>query len=177
MNILARRQLLKLKAITGGSLSLRIGLQQRSYARDAGSSRTPFTLPFKLPPVLQPIQSDNTPGTGSNGDTGTDYYQIVQKPGYQQIIPGFTSEWGYNSSFPGSTIWQSKRQQSLIRQINHLPGDNPTCPKIEVANRKYRFRVLNGSISRFYRLALSTGEPFTMIGTDAGLLNSAVNVK
>lgn len=45
-------------------------------------------------------------------------------------------------------------------------------PRMEVANRKYRFRVLNGSISRSYVLALSTGEPLIMADTDAGLRNS-----
>lgn len=58
MTTFTRRQVLKLKAIAGSLLLLPIGLQQRSYAEDAGSLRTtPFTLPFKLPPVLKPIQS------------------------------------------------------------------------------------------------------------------------
>jgi FtsP/CotA-like multicopper oxidase with cupredoxin domain len=37
----------------------------------------------------------------------------------------------------------------------------------------YRFRILNGSISRGYRLALSSGS-FYVIGTDAGLLPAPV---
>ena len=36
--------------------------------------------------------------------------------------------------------------------------------------RKYRFRLLNASVSRSYLLALSTGDPFTVIGTDGGLM-------
>ena len=43
-------------------------------------------------------------------------------------------------------------------------------PAMPVERRKYRFRLLNASISRSYRLALSTGDPFTVIGTDGGLM-------
>src|SRR4051812_48439326 len=43
-------------------------------------------------------------------------------------------------------------------------------PAMPVERRKYRFRFLNASVSRSYRLALSTGDPFTVIGTDGGLM-------
>lgn len=46
-------------------------------------------------------------------------------------------------------------------------------PFFQVANRKYRFRMLNGCNSRFLQIALSTGEPLTMIGTDGGLTAQA----
>jgi spore coat protein A, manganese oxidase len=42
-------------------------------------------------------------------------------------------------------------------------------PRMEVEPRKYRFRVLNASVSRSYDLALDTGEPLIVIGTDGGL--------
>lgn len=63
----------------------------------------------------------------------------------------------------------------------HVMGDVITVngvawPKMKVAQRRYRFRVLNGSISRSYRLALSTGEPLYVIGTDAGLKDKAAPV-
>jgi uncharacterized membrane protein YgcG len=41
---------------------------------------------------------------------------------------------------------------------------------MQVEPRKYRFRFLNASISRSYDLALDTGEPLTVIGTDGGLM-------
>lgn len=47
-------------------------------------------------------------------------------------------------------------------------------PYMKVANRKYRFRILNASISTAYRLGLSSGEEFTVIGSDAGLLYTPV---
>ncbi len=43
-------------------------------------------------------------------------------------------------------------------------------PYLEVEPRKYRFRVLNGSNDRFYRLSLSTKQAMQQIGNDAGLL-------
>jgi spore coat protein A len=43
-------------------------------------------------------------------------------------------------------------------------------PYFEVGRRKIRFRLLNGSNSRSYRLALSSGEPLFQIGSDGGLL-------
>jgi len=53
-------------------------------------------------------------------------------------------------------------------------------PRMEVANRKYRFRILNGSISTAYQLALEPGKQFTkqftVIGTDAGLMSKPVEV-
>lgn len=50
-------------------------------------------------------------------------------------------------------------------------------PRMEVGNRKYRFRVLNGSNARVYQLALSSGKPFTVIGTEGGLIERPVTVR
>ena len=49
-------------------------------------------------------------------------------------------------------------------------------PVMKVERRKYRFRVLNASISRGYNLALSSGEPMTIIGHDGGLAPAPVEV-
>jgi len=46
--------------------------------------------------------------------------------------------------------------------------------ELSVATRVYRFRVLNGSNSRIYKLAWDDGTPLTVIGTDGGLLESPV---
>ena len=43
-------------------------------------------------------------------------------------------------------------------------------PFFKVANRRYRFRIVNASHSRGYDLALDTGHPLVQIGTDQGLL-------
>jgi spore coat protein A len=49
-------------------------------------------------------------------------------------------------------------------------------PLLEVEPRQYRFRVLNGSDSRFYNLFLSSGEQFIQIGSDQGLLPTPVSM-
>jgi suppressor of ftsI/bilirubin oxidase len=56
----------------------------------------------------------------------------------------------------------------------HVNG--AVCPFLDVATRVYRFRVLNASNARTYRLGLrrADGKPmaFSLIGTDAGLLSA-----
>jgi FtsP/CotA-like multicopper oxidase with cupredoxin domain len=47
-------------------------------------------------------------------------------------------------------------------------------PYFEVGTRKIRFRILNGSNNRSYRLALSSGDPLIQIGSDGGLLSQPV---
>ncbi|WP_417567784.1 multicopper oxidase family protein [Marinobacter sp.] len=47
-------------------------------------------------------------------------------------------------------------------------------PKLQVEPRKYRFRILNGSDTRFYNLFLDFSVPFLQIGTDQALLNAPV---
>lgn len=49
-------------------------------------------------------------------------------------------------------------------------------PFLEVEPRKYRFRILNGSNSRFYRISLSSGQEFIQIGTEGGLLEKPVTL-
>jgi spore coat protein A, manganese oxidase len=43
-------------------------------------------------------------------------------------------------------------------------------PFFQVAARKYRFRIVNGSNARIYELQLSSGQPLVQIGTDGALL-------
>ncbi len=46
-------------------------------------------------------------------------------------------------------------------------------PTMKVKRRKYRFRMLNGSVSRAYNLSLSNGDTFAVIATDGGLMPAA----
>jgi spore coat protein A, manganese oxidase len=48
-------------------------------------------------------------------------------------------------------------------------------PRMEVAARKYRFRILNASNATPLRLALSSGLPLVLIATDGGLLSAPVS--
>lgn len=49
-------------------------------------------------------------------------------------------------------------------------------PYLNVAKRKYRLRVYNGSNARFYKLAFSNGQSFQVIGMEGGLLSAPVSV-
>lgn len=48
-------------------------------------------------------------------------------------------------------------------------------PYLNVEPRRYRFRILNGSSSRFYTLRLSNGATMQVISTEGGFLNAPVN--
>jgi spore coat protein A, manganese oxidase len=50
-------------------------------------------------------------------------------------------------------------------------------PFFRVARRKYRFRILNGSNARVYKLRLSTGEPFIAIGSEGGFFPHPIEVR
>jgi FtsP/CotA-like multicopper oxidase with cupredoxin domain len=47
-------------------------------------------------------------------------------------------------------------------------------PYFVVEARKYRFRILNGAVSRFFKLALSDGSPMIQIANDGNLLPTPV---
>ena len=54
--------------------------------------------------------------------------------------------------------------------VNGLPQ-----PYLDVADRKYRLRILNASNFRNYQLELSSGQAMTQIGTESGLLPAPVS--
>lgn len=49
-------------------------------------------------------------------------------------------------------------------------------PFLEVEQRKYRFRILNASNERFYRMSLDSGQQMIQIGSDGGLLHKPVRL-
>jgi spore coat protein A len=52
-----------------------------------------------------------------------------------------------------------------------------TWPYLSVADRQYRFRLLNGSNARFYNLSFPKGGPrILQIGTDGGFLDQAIDL-
>jgi spore coat protein A len=79
----------------------------------------------------------------------------------------------------GQLIFNDNNQRNLYGDIILVNG--VPWPRLEVANRKYRFRILNASASRNYNLILSRqlesqtkGDRLIVIGTDAGLMASPV---
>lgn len=61
--------------------------------------------------------------------------------------------------------------------LGDLPLVNGTRdPFLAVDTALYRFRVLGGANARIFRLALSSGTGFTLIGNDGGLLQGSVEI-
>ena len=75
-----------------------------------------------------------------------------------QLVYGITNMMGQMVGFLGNQIL-----------INGQPDFS-----LSTENRPYRLRLLNGSNSRIYKLAWDDGTPFTIIGTDGGLLEKPV---
>ncbi|WP_030244689.1 multicopper oxidase family protein [Streptomyces sp. NRRL S-350] len=61
------------------------------------------------------------------------------------------------------------RMDDPLNRTTILANGRP-WPKVEVAARRYRLRLLNSSNLRFFSLRLADGGPLTQIGSDGGLL-------
>ena len=78
--------------------------------------------------------------------------------------------------------WDRNGQLAFdIFQTDGFLGDVMTVnlaykPYFEVERRKYRFRILNGAVARFFKITLSDGSPMILIANDGNLLPSAVVV-
>ena len=68
----------------------------------------------------------------------------------------------------GQLLWVDDERLGINGDVILVNGR--PWPVMAVERRKYRFRMLNASASRDYRLQLDSGEPFIVIGTDAGLM-------
>jgi spore coat protein A, manganese oxidase len=81
----------------------------------------------------------------------------------------------------GQLIFDDRGRRSAYGDVILVNGT--PFPRLKVARRKYRFRLLNASPSRTYQLVLSQaearltkGEVFHVISTDAGLLEKPVKM-
>jgi len=78
--------------------------------------------------------------------------------------------------------WDAHGQLAFdIFQTDGFLGDQMTVnlvykPYFEVERRKYRFRILNGAVARFFKICLSDGSPMIQIANDGNLLPSPVTV-
>jgi FtsP/CotA-like multicopper oxidase with cupredoxin domain len=76
--------------------------------------------------------------------------------------------------------WDDNGQLAMdIFDFDGFLGDVMTCnlvykPFFEVERRKYRFRILNASVSRFFKIALSDGSQMIQIANDGNLLPQIV---
>ncbi|MGH3098202.1 MAG: multicopper oxidase family protein [Streptosporangiales bacterium] len=141
---LSRRDALKLGLAGGAGLLLPAGLSGCSSGLFAGNDTAegsagavlkskaklpkPFTTPLPVPPVLKPVRSDSS----------TDYYEITQKVGKADILPGGKTEvWGYNGTFPGPTIESRRGRKTVVRHRNEL--DVPTVVHLHGGKNPHQF--------------------------------------
>jgi spore coat protein A, manganese oxidase len=75
----------------------------------------------------------------------------------------------------GQLIFDDNGESSLYGDV--ILTNGAPWPVMQVERRKYRFRILNASLSRSYRLALDSGEPFTFIATDDALMPAPQQAK
>jgi len=68
----------------------------------------------------------------------------------------------------GSLMYDDEGHSGLYGDVMLVNGQ--PWPSLKVAKRKYRFRILNASLSRGLRLQLSNSAPMTVIATDGGLM-------
>ena len=74
----------------------------------------------------------------------------------------------------GDMIYDDNSESGIYGDVILVNG--VPWPNMKVERRKYRFRILNAGVSRSYKWRLSTGDPFTVIGTDGGLMNKPQTV-
>jgi blue copper oxidase len=81
----------------------------------------------------------------------------------------------------GELIYQPAPMERMMGYLGDIVLVNLTPnPVLEIAPRIYRFRCLNGSNARIYKLAFVRGTeqlPYQVIGTDGGLLDRPYPVK
>jgi FtsP/CotA-like multicopper oxidase with cupredoxin domain len=117
---ITRREAIKLGLI-GGGLLLSQGFPSSASAQLSPQIKR-FQLPFRTPPLLNPVRSYE------DGERPLDVYEITMHKCQREIFPGLsTTIWGYNGIIPGPIIRQrggfrdeDQGRSSLVRFINKL---------------------------------------------------------
>ncbi|HEY7273055.1 MAG TPA: multicopper oxidase domain-containing protein [Actinoplanes sp.] len=95
----------------------------------------------------------------------SDPHERAQLPQGEYDVPLIVSDLAFNAD--GSVAFDNADHAGFMGDtilVNGVPW-----PTMKVKPRVYRFRVLAASISRSYRFQLSTGDPFYVVGNDAGM--------
>jgi spore coat protein A, manganese oxidase len=118
---ISRREFLRLGLAGGAMLALPFGASACSGSSEGSTGDLlgskarlpqPFQNPLPVPPVLEPVSSD----------ADADYYEMTQKAGEAEILPGLKTEvWGYEGVFPGPTIESRSGRKVVVRHWNELP--------------------------------------------------------
>jgi manganese oxidase len=97
-----------------------------------------------------------------------------------RLPSGTTNDWG-NLDYDVNLMFSEKAFDASgqlffdVFQFDGFLGDTMCVnlaykPFFEVERRKYRFRILNASVSRFFKYGLSDGSPMIQIANDGNLL-------
>src|SRR5437016_4159625 len=101
-----------------------------------------------------------------------------------RLPSGTAKSWG-NLEYDVNLIladkaWDAQGQLAMdIFDFDGFLGDQMTVnlaykPYFEVERRKYRFRILNGAVARFFKISLSDASPMIYIANDGNLLPNPV---
>ncbi len=101
--------------------------------------------------------------------------RLLKLPSGEYEIPLVIQDKRVDAS--GALLYNPTMGEIMIGYMGDTITVNGTyAPYHNVASRTYRLRVLNGSNARIYNLALSSGDPITVIGSDGGLLSAPETV-
>jgi len=100
-----------------------------------------------------------------------DYEDSLGLPSGAYEIPLVIQDRNFDST--GKLVYTGNRNGETG---NTILVNGTIQPHFKVASRKYRFRMLNGSNMRKYRIALGNGQPFHVLGMEGGLLPAPVKV-
>ncbi len=96
-----------------------------------------------------------------------DRYERAQLPQDEFDVPLVISDAMFNAD--GTLAFSDDNHSGVWGDVIFVNG--VAWPQMTVKRRVYRFRVLDASISRSYKLRLSNGSPMTVVATDAGMLS------
>jgi FtsP/CotA-like multicopper oxidase with cupredoxin domain len=141
--------------------------------------------------VIVPEVADGHPRFAIDSGATYDYeFPLVQRAGTYwyhphphhrtagQIHRGLAGFFIVSDGEPGVAFGYDPTNSDLHTGIlRDVPfGNGVRRPTLTVSGARYRFRVLNASQARVYRLALDSGTPLTVIGNDGGLLPRSAEV-
>ena len=87
-------------------------------------------------------------------------------------VPLIVADRAFDSN--GQLLYDGEDNAGTMGEVNLVNG--VPWPVMQVERRKYRFRILNGAISRSYRWQLSDRSAMTIIATDGGLVPKPISV-
>jgi FtsP/CotA-like multicopper oxidase with cupredoxin domain len=98
--------------LIGSQMAAGAALSCRLPGRPITSPTLPrFGRVFQVPPVLRAVRSDTT----------TDYFELTQRVGALDILPGARSEiWGFDGLTPGPTIVARRGRRVVVQHTNRL---------------------------------------------------------